>query len=509
MTPGVVQIITPDGGTGTGFVIASDGRIVTNEHVVGGHSRVTVRIPGVGSYNGRVLGVDAIADLAIVDIDDGIGFTVLDMGDSDSLSIGENVVAMGFPLDGSPTITRGVVSSVREFDGVEHVQTDAAINPGNSGGPLFNEAGEVIGVNTSTYEKDGERIIDGISFAVSVNEVKKRLDSLARGYDVLSNTPTPQPFSTPAPTFADTYQNGKYGYSVDIASGWTLDEDDEADDYASFWTSDNIGLFSVSAYDLSDSDSLKEFADWYRDEVESYAQFYNVFEIMSFRKIQEGDREFYEIRYRWQDSAESCVSSDTERIFLSSSYPNKPHGFVITAGICEEQLHRYSEDTDAMFASFTEWEIYQNSKYGYTMNIAPGWTLDEEGETDTYASFWAPSNKGLFSIRAYDLSSDYTLREFAEWYRDDLKDRADEDSSEVFEITSFQKRRENGREFYWLAYRRQNSIEYCVSSRVAIVALSSFYPNKPYGYVVSTGVCEGSLDLYDRDRLDMLDGFRY
>ena len=199
MTPGVVQIITPDG-AGTGFVIASDGRIVTNEHVVGGHRRVTVRIPGVGSYQGRVLGVDAIADLAIVDIDDSIGFTVLDMGDSDGISIGEDVVAVGFPLDDmlgrNPTITRGVASSVREYDGVEHIQTDAAINPGNSGGPLFNGAGEVIGVNTSTIEEVDGRIIDGVSFAVAINEVKERLPSLSAGESV-GATPTPAPTATP------------------------------------------------------------------------------------------------------------------------------------------------------------------------------------------------------------------------------------------------------------------------------------------------------------------------
>lgn len=193
VTPGVVQIITPDS-TGTGFVVTPDGRIVTNEHVVGAHVRVTVRIPGVGNYDGHVLGVDAVADLAIVDIDDGIAFTVLNMGDSDRLSLGEDVVAIGFPLGDmlgqNPTITRGVASSVRELDGVEHIQTDAAINPGNSGGPLFNGAGEVIGVNTSTIEKVNDRIIDGVSFAVSINEVKNRLGDLSSGQSVARITPT-------------------------------------------------------------------------------------------------------------------------------------------------------------------------------------------------------------------------------------------------------------------------------------------------------------------------------
>ena len=203
VTPGVVQIITPNG-AGSGFVIASDGRVATNKHVVGSHKRVTVRIPGAGSYAGRVLGADAIADLAIVDIDGEGGFTVLDMGNSDDLSIGEDVVAVGFPLDdmlgGAPTITRGVASSIREFEGVEYIQTDAAVNPGNSGGPLFNGAGEVIGVNTFVIRDAGWQggNIEGINLAVSINELKERLPSLSAGESV-ARTPTPTPRATATP----------------------------------------------------------------------------------------------------------------------------------------------------------------------------------------------------------------------------------------------------------------------------------------------------------------------
>ena len=205
-TPGVVRIITLDGGAGSGFIIASDGRVVTNKHVVGDHARVTVIIPGAGRYGGRVLGVDAVADLAIVDIDGEAGFTVLDMGDSDGLSIGEDVVAVGYPLDdmlgNAPSITRGVVSSVRESgEGVEHIQTDAAVNPGNSGGPLLNGAGEVIGVNTFVIRDVGWEggNIEGINFAVSINEVKNRLASLSAG-ESAGVAPPPDATGTPRPS---------------------------------------------------------------------------------------------------------------------------------------------------------------------------------------------------------------------------------------------------------------------------------------------------------------------
>ena len=240
MTPGVVQIITPDGGAGSGFIIASDGRVVTNEHVVGGSGRVTVRIPGAGSYEARVLGVDAIADIAIVDIEGGGGFTVLDMGDSDNLSIGEDVVAVGFPLDdmlgNAPTITRGVVSSMREFRGVDHIQTDAAINSGNSGGPLFNGAGEVIGVNTFVIRDEGGRSgnIEGINLAVSINEVKQRLPSLSLGESV-GVTPTP----TPTPEAAT-------GRGQFLLESGELPHDDDGN-IETITTLDDVRDFSVSA----------------------------------------------------------------------------------------------------------------------------------------------------------------------------------------------------------------------------------------------------------------------
>ena len=213
---------------------------MTNEHVVGAHVRVTVRIPGVGSYNGRVLGVDAIADLAIVDIDDSIAFTVLDMGDSDGVSIGEDVVAIGFPLDDmlgqnpNPTITRGVASSTRQFNGVDHIQTDAAVNPGNSGGPLFNGVGEVIGVNTFVYRDVGWEggDIEGINLAVAINEVKTRLDDLSMGQSVARVTPTSEAETGP-------------GYFY-LESGELPHDDDEYIETITVF--EDIRNFDVNAY---------------------------------------------------------------------------------------------------------------------------------------------------------------------------------------------------------------------------------------------------------------------
>ena len=179
---GVVQILTITS-SGSGFIIDTDGRVVTNQHVVGGNRNVTVRMHDGTEYAASVLGVDAVADLAVVDISPEIALPPVPLGDSSLVQVGEEVVALGYPLGfqlgQSVTVTDGIISAKRVYDGVAHFQTNAAINPGNSGGPLFNRAGEVIGVNTSRREttSDGRPVI-GISFAVAINELKSRLETL-------------------------------------------------------------------------------------------------------------------------------------------------------------------------------------------------------------------------------------------------------------------------------------------------------------------------------------------
>ena len=238
---GVVQILTITS-SGSGFIIDTDGHVVTNQHVVGGNRSVTVRMNDGTEYPASVLGVDAVADLAVIDIAPEIALTPVPLGDSSKVQVGEDVVAIGYPLGyqlgQSQTVTTGIISSRRpnfQGSGVEHLQTDAAMNPGNSGGPLFNRAGQVIGVNTSRKEttSDGRPVI-GISFAVSINELKSRLDAL-KGNPQPGATPTRVPTpATPAPTPStaptplplpagwNRYRNGVYGFSVDTPPGWTV-----------------------------------------------------------------------------------------------------------------------------------------------------------------------------------------------------------------------------------------------------------------------------------------------
>ncbi len=194
VNPGVVavRVITDQGaGEGSGFVFDAQGHIVTNYHVVQNNTSLEVDFPSGAKVHGKVVGSDLDSDLAVVKVDvPASELKPLLLGDSDQLQVGEMVVAIGNPFGFSSTMTMGIVSAKgrnlelirqttegRSFSAGDLIQTDAAINPGNSGGPLLNMKGEVVGVNraiqTAATATSGEPVNSGISFAVSVNIVKK------------------------------------------------------------------------------------------------------------------------------------------------------------------------------------------------------------------------------------------------------------------------------------------------------------------------------------------------
>src|SRR3954447_6926762 len=173
-------------GTGSGFVVSSDGKIITNEHVVDGAQRVTVKIGTGGTpRTATVLAADASKDLALLKVD-ASGLKPLALGDSASVAVGETTYAIGNPYGLDHTFTSGIVSalgrSIQAPDGtpiVGAIQTDAAINPGNSGGALLNGDGKVIGVNSqiaSTGSSSGQGGNVGIGFAIPSNTVTKFIE---------------------------------------------------------------------------------------------------------------------------------------------------------------------------------------------------------------------------------------------------------------------------------------------------------------------------------------------
>ncbi|MEY8838688.1 Do family serine endopeptidase, partial [Cribrihabitans sp. XS_ASV171] len=170
----------PRQGLGSGFIIEADGLIVTNNHVVDGADKVTVRLSDDRSFEATVVGTDPLTDLALLRIDAGVDLPALEMGDSDVIRVGEDVFAVGNPFGLNQTVTTGIVSAkgrnISEGPYAEFIQTDAAINKGNSGGPLFNMEGEVIGVNSAIYSPTGGSV--GLGFAVTSNIVDVVVEDL-------------------------------------------------------------------------------------------------------------------------------------------------------------------------------------------------------------------------------------------------------------------------------------------------------------------------------------------
>jgi len=171
-------------GTGTGFVIDTNGDIVTNNHVVEGATRIEVNFFDGSIYRGNIVGVDPDSDLAVIKVDrPASDLHPVTLGDSDQAFVGEDVAAMGSPFGEAWTLTTGIVSALnRDISSLSTfrigavIQTDAAINPGNSGGPLVNMKGEVIGVNAQILSQSGTG--SGVGFAIPSNLVKRVAQSL-------------------------------------------------------------------------------------------------------------------------------------------------------------------------------------------------------------------------------------------------------------------------------------------------------------------------------------------
>jgi Do/DeqQ family serine protease len=169
-----------DNSLGSGVIVADDGLIVTNEHVIRDADEIIVRLWNRAEYPARVVGADARTDVALLRIKPADKLSVAVLGDSARLKVGEWAIAVGNPFGLESTVTLGVISATGRTDlGVEStedfIQTDASINPGNSGGPLLNTSGEVVGINTAMVSAG-----QGIGFAIPINTVMAVEQELAR-----------------------------------------------------------------------------------------------------------------------------------------------------------------------------------------------------------------------------------------------------------------------------------------------------------------------------------------
>lgn len=242
------------------------------------------------------------------------------MGDANDVRPGDEVVALGFPLGNllgrDYTVTTGVVSSRRIYGNVERIQTDAAINPGNSGGPLVNREGHVIGVVTGGFSS-----YEGISFAISVTEVKEHLDSLAMGDNV----------TTDAKGDWWTYENDDCKYSLLVHPNWTVVEENDACGayFERYDGTDLLGTVRVWGSGL-DWQTLREFAESWRDGLVKQGRGWETFDLIAFEPSDHGHNG-YHLKYIGRKSNEYCISSHADLIVKSNYYNN---ALIFSSGFC-------------------------------------------------------------------------------------------------------------------------------------------------------------------------------
>ncbi len=196
-------------GLGSGFIVDPSGLIVTNRHVISGADEIQVTLEGNKKYKARVIYADPKTDIAIIKID-GSHFPVAKLGDSQTLEVGDWVLAIGNPLGLTQTVTAGIVSAKGRSLGIsdvrDFIQTDAAINVGNSGGPLVNIDGQVVGMNTAIASGQGGNGNIGIGFAIPSNVLKKVIN----GVEAQARTGQP-PLTRPQPRLATPRNSGRPG----------------------------------------------------------------------------------------------------------------------------------------------------------------------------------------------------------------------------------------------------------------------------------------------------------
>ena len=165
--------------SGSGFIIAKNGEILTNAHVVSGAEKVIVKLNDRREFSAKIIGIDEKTDVALIKIE-AKDLTPAQLGDSDAVEVGDWVLAVGSPYGFSNTATKGIISALgRNFPDSTYtpfIQTDAAVNSGNSGGPLFNSKGEVIGINSRIYSQVGQ--FNGLGFAIPINFAKNIANQL-------------------------------------------------------------------------------------------------------------------------------------------------------------------------------------------------------------------------------------------------------------------------------------------------------------------------------------------
>ncbi|MBE6975605.1 MAG: trypsin-like serine protease [Ruminococcaceae bacterium] len=225
-TTNIYGQITETASSGSGFIITENGYVVTNYHVAEGATKLTVILHNGTEYDAKLVGYDSANDVAVLKVD-ATGLPFVKLGKSDDLIVGDQVVAIGNPLgELTNSLTVGYVSAIErsiKTGGalINMIQADVAINSGNSGGPLFNMKGEVVGITTAKYSgtSGSGATIEGISFAIPVDDVAKKVNDLVN-YGYITGAYLGVSVSDTDPTYAEYFGIPAGAYVREVTKGY-------------------------------------------------------------------------------------------------------------------------------------------------------------------------------------------------------------------------------------------------------------------------------------------------
>ena len=447
--PGLVHIDVPTG-SGSGFVIDAEGYIITNAHVVQEHSTVTAKFVDGAEYTGTVVGKDEKIDLACIRIANAGPLSPLPLGDSDAVSVGEDVLAMGYPLadllGGSPTVTRGIVSGKQR----DEIQTDAAINPGNSGGPLVDPHGFVIGVNTSVIESVGGRNITGIGFAIPSNVVKERFAFLASGGTVRK--------SVPAASEDDdggewaTHDVGLCGFSISLPDWWELYSAESG--FALFVSGLNSLIVSLNfdgvGFDLYEEAYANRNNKITVSEKSDYEQLDRVSPLRQDHLF--GEQSF-DFDYWGENSGGMFVGKEV----MSQQQSATGGHYLLEADLTVQQGTIEGElglDTvlPLLLSRFIPWDVYWSDRYAWRISAAPGWKPnDNYPSSDVFLMLDAHDGLAFITLTVCDLDDDKPV---ADLCREEVADwLTRNDAWDEYEILSSHESPSDAHEWYRIALR--------------------------------------------------------
>ena len=404
----IVRINTRTG-TGTGFIISSNGFIVTNAHVVSDKSTASVTLQDSTTYLAHVLAKDLTNDLALLKINKP-NLIPVKFGSSNKLQIGEQVLAIGYALNlrGSPSITRGLVSGIRKnsIGSLDAIQTDAAINPGNSGGPLINLQGEVIGINTSKTKN-----AVGINYAISIDSALPKIEEFMKGHPLMS---IKDPISG---KIRAKFINQSFPYSIMIPENWTLHK--ISDKYTVIVNNKYSGEISIKTESVP-SDLTKYQYAIINTELNPNNQ--NIFYefLSSFNYTVSDGLETWAItkRKNYQNPAESFILTDY--FFIHNNYGYKIHtesensewDLISTEIDSILKKLKFNQDIEIISKNtnnITNYFSFNNNEFWYNVNYPKSWKNDFSDNEfvwfhpDTIQSQNQESNIGM-SISTYNVN---------------------------------------------------------------------------------------------------------